>query len=83
VLVDWSQNTAHKSTVCPFSLRARERPTVAQPVAWEELGEWLERGDPERFRIDADAALEGLDGRAELFRPLLELSQELPRLGGD
>jgi bifunctional non-homologous end joining protein LigD len=80
VLVDWSQNSAHKSTVCPFSLRARERPTVAQPLTWEEVAGALEARDPEPFRIEADVALEQLDQRAELFRPLLELSQELPPL---
>jgi bifunctional non-homologous end joining protein LigD len=78
VLVDWSQNTAHKSTVCPFSLRARDRPTVAMPLAWEEVAEGLDGREPERFTIEADAALEQLDERADLFRPLRELSQELP-----
>ena len=29
VLVDWSQNDEHKTTVCAYSLRARERPTVS------------------------------------------------------
>jgi bifunctional non-homologous end joining protein LigD len=81
VLVDWSQNSPHKSTVCPFSLRARDRPTVAEPLPWEEVTEGLELGEPERFRVEADVALGRLDERAGLFRPLLELSQELPKLG--
>ncbi|MEA2398188.1 MAG: bifunctional non-ous end joining protein LigD, partial [Thermoleophilaceae bacterium] len=34
VLVDWSQNDEHKTTVCVYSLRARERPTVSTPVTW-------------------------------------------------
>ncbi len=37
VLVDWSQNDAHKTTVTVYSLRARERPTVSTPVTWEEV----------------------------------------------
>ncbi len=37
VLIDWSQNSASKTTVCPYSLRGRSRPTVAVPRAWEEL----------------------------------------------
>ena len=37
VLVDWSQNNAAKTTVCPYSLRGRTRPTVAAPRIWEEL----------------------------------------------
>src|SRR5690625_5323904 len=53
VLVDWSQNNGSKTTVCPYSLRGRLRPTVAAPRTWEEieagdlahleLGEVLER----------------------------------------
>src|SRR3954451_4016439 len=36
VLIDWSQNTEHKSMVCAYSVRAKERPTVSTPVAWDE-----------------------------------------------
>ena len=39
VLIDWSQNSAAKTTVCPYSLRGRPRPTVAAPRTWKELGE--------------------------------------------
>src|SRR5690625_5147441 len=39
VLIDWSQNSAAKTTVCPYSLRGRPRPMVAAPRTWEELGE--------------------------------------------
>ncbi|MHA7282563.1 ATP-dependent DNA ligase [Arthrobacter sp. TMS2-4] len=38
VLVDWSQNSANKTTVSPYSLRGRFQPTVAAPRSWEELG---------------------------------------------
>lgn len=37
VLVDWSQNNANKTTVVPYSLRGRARPTVAAPRTWKEL----------------------------------------------
>ncbi|MEA9985918.1 ATP-dependent DNA ligase, partial [Subtercola sp. RTI3] len=37
VLVDWSQNSAAKTTVAPYSLRGRSRPTVAAPRTWREL----------------------------------------------
>ncbi|GAA3606657.1 hypothetical protein GCM10022223_23180 [Kineosporia mesophila] len=39
VLLDWSQNHAAKTTICPFSPRGRERPTVAAPRTWDELDE--------------------------------------------
>ena len=37
VFIDWSQNDIHKTTVCVYSLRARERPTVSTPVTWGEV----------------------------------------------
>lgn len=37
VFLDWSQNSGSKTTVCPYSLRGRERPTVAAPVTWDEV----------------------------------------------
>jgi bifunctional non-homologous end joining protein LigD len=37
VLIDWSQNNQNKTTIAPYSLRGRERPTVAAPRTWEEL----------------------------------------------
>ncbi|MBO0847459.1 MAG: non-homologous end-joining DNA ligase [Nocardioides sp.] len=53
VFLDWSQNAGSKTTVSPYSLRGRERPTVATPVAWDEVEEGA--GDPlglEQFRYD-------------------------------
>ena len=38
VLIDWSQNNGSKTTVAPYSLRAREHPTVSTPVTWDEVG---------------------------------------------
>ncbi|WP_129666315.1 DNA ligase D [Phytoactinopolyspora endophytica] len=81
VFVDWSQNTAHKTTVAPFSLRARGRPTVSVPLSWDEVGAVAEGdADPESLRWEADQVVEQLDERAALFQPLLELEQELPDL---
>ena len=37
VFLDWSQNAGSKTTVCPYSLRGRERPTVAAPITWREV----------------------------------------------
>lgn len=37
VLVDWSQNSAAKTTITPYSLRGRPAPTVAAPRTWREL----------------------------------------------
>lgn len=37
VLIDWSQNNGKKTTIAPYSLRGRVRPTVAAPRTWVEL----------------------------------------------
>ncbi|HET7788852.1 MAG TPA: non-homologous end-joining DNA ligase [Myxococcales bacterium] len=78
VLVDWSQNDPHKTTVCVYSLRARDRPTVSLPVTWAEVGRCLERRDPSLLSFESAAALERIDERGDLFAPLLSLRQSLP-----
>lgn len=54
VLIDWSQNTAAKTTVTPYSLRGRDRPAVAAPRHWDELGPGLVQLSPEQVlqRLD-------------------------------
>jgi bifunctional non-homologous end joining protein LigD len=42
VFLDWSQNAGSKTTIAPYSLRGRERPTVAAPVSWDEVEEGAE-----------------------------------------
>jgi bifunctional non-homologous end joining protein LigD len=37
VFIDWSQNRPAKTTVAPYSLRARPMPTVSTPVTWQEV----------------------------------------------
>jgi bifunctional non-homologous end joining protein LigD len=81
VLVDWSQNDPHKTTVCVYSLRARERPTVSTPVTWEEVRRCLEARDPSLLSFDSAAVLGRLKERGDLFAPLSTLKQKLPRLG--
>src|SRR5215471_10154702 len=78
VLVDWSQNDEHKTTVSVYSLRAADRPTVSTPVTWEEVGEALRRKDPERLVFEAHDVLDRVKGRGDLFTPVLTLQQRLP-----
>ncbi len=54
VLVDWSQNDDHKTTVCVYSLRAKERPTASTPVKWEEVESCLKKGDPSLLVFESD-----------------------------
>src|SRR3954454_23266392 len=81
VLVDWSQNDEHKTTVNVYSLRAKERPTVSTPVSWDEVERCLEAGDPALLSFEQNAVLERVDRDGDLFAPVLTLKQELPRFG--
>ena len=80
VLVDWSQNDDSKTTVAVYSLRCRERPWASTPLRWEEVEALAADGDPESVRFEAPALLERIDAHGDLFAPVLELEQELPRL---
>jgi bifunctional non-homologous end joining protein LigD len=76
VLIDWSQNDEHKTTVCVYSLRARERPTVSTPLDWAEV----EAGDPEGLVFEGDDVLARVEERGDLFAPVAELKQQFPAL---
>ena len=78
VLIDWSQNDEHKTTVCVYSLRAREHPTVSTPLEWDELRATLKSADPGALSFDAAAVLERVSERGDLFAPVLSLVQALP-----
>jgi bifunctional non-homologous end joining protein LigD len=78
VLIDWSQNDEHKTTVCVYSLRARERPTVSTPLEWDELRATLQSADGARLSFDSAAVLARVRERGDLFAPMLSLVQTLP-----
>jgi bifunctional non-homologous end joining protein LigD len=80
VLVDWSQNDDHKTTVCVYSLRAKERPTASTPVEWKEVESCLKKADPSLLVFDSDAVLERVKQRGDLFEPVLRMKQKLPPL---
>jgi bifunctional non-homologous end joining protein LigD len=77
VLVDWSQNTEHKSMVCAYSVRAKQRPTVSTPLAWDEVEAALDSGDADALVFEMGDVLERVRDRGELFEPVLTLRQEL------
>jgi bifunctional non-homologous end joining protein LigD len=75
VFVDWSQNSRHKTTIAPYSLRARPHPTVSTPVTWDEV----EAGaDGEPLTFEAGDVLKRVDEQGDLFAEVLSLRQELP-----
>lgn len=82
VLVDWSQNDEHKTTVSVYSLRARERPTVSTPVKWEEVEQAFKKKDAKLLVFEAGQVIERVEKIGDLFDPVLTLKQKLPRLPG-
>lgn len=82
VLVDWSQNDEHKTTIAVYSLRAREHPTVSTPVTWEEVERALKKNDAGSLVFEAPQVLDRLQKMGDLFESVLTLKQKLPRLAG-
>src|SRR5580704_9648332 len=82
VLVDWSQNDEHKTTIGVYSLRARERPTASTPVKWEEVELALKKKDAEMLVFEAGKVLKRVEKLGDLFAPVLSLKQKLPKLAG-
>ncbi len=68
VLIDWSQNNGSKTTIAPYSLRARTYPTVSTPVTWDEVAACREPGD--LFFTAPDVVARVAD-QGDLFAPLL------------
>ena len=76
IFVDWSQNAHHKTTIAPYSLRARSRPTVSTPVTWDEVESCASGDDPLVF--EAPDVLTRIDEHGDLFAEVLSVQQELP-----
>jgi bifunctional non-homologous end joining protein LigD len=80
VFVDWSQNDQYKTTVCVYSLRAKDRPTVSTPVSWKEVEQCLKKKDPDVLVFTSDQTLARVEKDGDLFEPTLKLKQKLPKI---
>jgi bifunctional non-homologous end joining protein LigD len=80
VFVDWSQNDRHKTTVAPYSLRVRDRPTVSTPVTWDEIEDARAAGDEGALRFEATDVLTRVEEHGDLFAANLTVRQDLPAL---
>ncbi len=76
VFVDWSQNAHHKTTIAPYSLRARHDPTVSTPVRWGEVEECA--SNRVELRFEAADVLARVAEFGDLFAPVLTVEQRLP-----
>ena len=68
VLIDWSQNNSAKTTVAPYSLRARSQPTVSTPVTWDEVASCTRAAD---LVFTADDVLDRVTNSGDLFAATL------------
>jgi bifunctional non-homologous end joining protein LigD len=80
ILVDWSQNDEHKTTISVYSLRARERPTISTPLQWEEVERVLAKKNPKLVVFEGPDVLKRVEEMGDLFEPVLKLKQKLPDL---
>jgi bifunctional non-homologous end joining protein LigD len=67
VLIDWSQNTAAKTTIGAYSVRGRPRPTVSTPVTWKEIDRCAKSGDPTTLQFTTDDVLARVGKFGDLF----------------
>jgi bifunctional non-homologous end joining protein LigD len=79
ILVDWSQNDDHKTTVCAYSLRARAKPTVSTPITWKEAEAAVKAGDAERLVFTAEDVIQRIEKMGDIFAPVLKMRQRLPQ----
>ena len=82
VFIDWSQNTASKTTVAVYSVRALPQPSVSTPITWDELDDALAAGDAGALRFEPEQVLDRVTSLGDLHQPVVEVVQELPRLDG-
>jgi bifunctional non-homologous end joining protein LigD len=80
VLVDWSQNDEHKTTVSVYSVRAKERPQVSTPLSWDELRAAHADGAAAELVFSPHDALRRVAEQGDLFAAMLGSAQQLPRL---
>lgn len=69
IFLDWSQNVAAKTTVCPYSMRGKETPTVAAPRSWDEVEAGAEGKKFEQLMFDE--VLDRLESDGDLLADLL------------
>ncbi len=80
VFINWSQNDHSKTTICVYSLRAREKPIVSFPLAWKELENLSTQRNPEKLQVLQSEAVEKLEKTGDLFREVIVKKQQLPYL---
>ncbi|WP_053205315.1 non-homologous end-joining DNA ligase [Jiangella muralis] len=80
VFIDWSQNNSAKTTIAPYSVRGRARPTVSTPVTWDEVEAGARSTATKRLplQFDIDDVLARLADDGDLLAPMLDEAHVLP-----
>jgi bifunctional non-homologous end joining protein LigD len=82
VLIDWSQNDQHKTTVSVYSLRAHADPLISTPLDWEEVARGSRRRREFQLSVGPAELLRRAERDGDLFAAVLGVTQSLPDLGG-
>lgn len=75
VFIDWSQNNPAKTTVAPYSLRGRDRPTVSTPITWDEVRACRRAA---QLVFTADDVLDRIADLGDLFAGIDDTRAPLP-----
>ncbi|MFD8497852.1 hypothetical protein [Amycolatopsis sp. NPDC059657] len=76
VFIDWNQDNPAKTTIAPYSLRGRNRPTVPTPITWDEVHAYRH---PEQLAFTADDVLDRVERLGDLFAVLDDSRVPLPQ----
>jgi len=80
VFINWSQNSASKTMICVYSLRAREKPIVSFPLEWGDVENASALDNHEKLHVTHSEALRRVERKGDLFRDVLIKEQKLPHL---
>jgi bifunctional non-homologous end joining protein LigD len=75
VFIDWSQNNPAKTTIAPYSLRGRDRPTVSTPLTWDEVRACRRA---EQLVFTADDVLDRVEELGDLMGDIDDTRARLP-----
>lgn len=78
IFIDWSQNTASKTTVAAYSLRAKAEPTVSMPLTWDEVASLSRSRKHQPIDLSPATMLKRIEKQGDLFEPVLMMKQTLP-----
>lgn len=77
VLIDWSRNDQHKTTIAPYSLRGCGLPIVSTPVTWREVNRAIRTRDPDDLKFSAGEVVARSRKLGDVFEPASVLRQRI------